>query len=115
MECCHHRHNPDYDSPENHDTFKLKKELETLKSEISLKNILEQNLKVFNNLSESPTYLNDCPLELYARLISTMESKYFLLRLESLNGSNTKIEFPFKKAIGDDKHSAKILINVNQN
>ncbi|XP_012445879.1 uncharacterized protein LOC105769655 [Gossypium raimondii] len=119
MECCHHlhhRHNPDDDSPENHDAFKLEKELESLKSENQrLRNLLEQNLKLLNNLSESPAYLNDCPPDLYARLVSTVESKDFLLRLKSLNGSNTKIEFPFKEATGDDKHSAEILINVNQN
>ncbi|KAA3466899.1 RRP15-like protein [Gossypium australe] len=33
MECCHHRHTLNDDSPKNHDAFKLEKELETLKSE----------------------------------------------------------------------------------
>ncbi|GMI82914.1 hypothetical protein like AT1G44770 [Hibiscus trionum] len=118
MECCHHLHhrqNDDGDSPENHHTSNLEKELETLKSENQrLRNLLEQNLKLLNNLSESPAQLNDCPPDLYARLVSTVESKDFLARLNCLNGSNTKIEFPFKEATGDDVHSADILINVNQ-
>ncbi|KAK5845722.1 hypothetical protein PVK06_001932 [Gossypium arboreum] len=33
MECCHYRHTPNDNSPENHDYFKLEIELETLKSE----------------------------------------------------------------------------------
>ncbi|XP_039052994.1 uncharacterized protein LOC120194886 isoform X2 [Hibiscus syriacus] len=118
MECCHHlhhRHNDDGDSPENHDISKLEKELETLKCENQrLRNLLEQNLKLLNNLPESPSHFNDCPPDLYARLVSTVESKDFLARLNSLNGSNTKIEFPFKEATGDDMHAADILINVNQ-
>lgn len=64
MECCHHHHHHqhDDDSPENHDDSKLEKELETLKSENRrLRNLLEQNLKLLNNLSESPAVLNDCP------------------------------------------------------
>ncbi|GMI90872.1 hypothetical protein like AT1G44770 [Hibiscus trionum] len=118
MECCHHlhhRHNDDGDSPVNHDTSKLEKELEILKSENQcLRDFLEQNLKLLNNLPESPAHFNDCPPDLYARLVSTVESKDFLARLNSLNGSNTKLEFPFKEATADDMHSADILINVNQ-
>ncbi|XVF64591.1 hypothetical protein PTKIN_Ptkin09bG0180800 [Pterospermum kingtungense] len=114
MERCHHHNHVD-DSPENHDNSKLEKELETLKSENRrLRNHLEQNLKLLSNLSESPAILNDCPPDLYARLVSTVDSKDFLTRLKSLKDSNTKIEFPFKEATGDDMHSAEILINVDQ-
>ncbi|XWS25156.1 hypothetical protein CRYUN_Cryun27aG0046400 [Craigia yunnanensis] len=118
MERCHHlhhNHNHEDDSPENHDNSKLEKELETLKSENQrLRNHLEQNLKLLNNLLESPAILNDCPPDLYARLVSTVDSKDFLTRLKSLKESNTKIEFPFMEATGDDMHSAEILINVDQ-
>ncbi|XVE55353.1 hypothetical protein DITRI_Ditri03aG0151900 [Diplodiscus trichospermus] len=120
MECCHHlHHDHDHDhddgSLENHDHSKLEKELETLKSENRrLRNHLEQNLKLLNNLSESPALLNDCPPDLYVRLVSTVDSEDFLTRLRSLNQSNTKIEFPFREATGDDMHSAEVLINVDQ-
>ncbi|XVF39360.1 hypothetical protein PTKIN_Ptkin01aG0028500 [Pterospermum kingtungense] len=118
MECCHHHrhdHDDNDDSSKNHDNSKLEKELEALKSENRrLRNCLEQNLKLLNNLSESPALLHDCPPDLYARLVSTVDSKDFLTRLKSLNQSNTKIEFPFKDATGDDVHSAEVLINVNQ-
>ncbi|XP_021284096.1 uncharacterized protein LOC110416423 [Herrania umbratica] len=117
MECCHHLHHDkhDDDCPENHDNSKLEKELETLRSENRrLRNLLEQNLKLLNNLSESPAVLNDCPPDFYARLVSTVDSKDFLTRLKSLNESNTLVEFPFKEATGDDMHSAEILINLDQ-
>ncbi|XVE60340.1 hypothetical protein DITRI_Ditri05aG0121300 [Diplodiscus trichospermus] len=111
MERCHHHH----DHNEHHDNSNLEKELEALKSENRrLRNHLEQNLKLLNNLSESPAILNDCPPNLYARLVSTVNSKDFLTRLKSLDEFNNKIEFPFKEATGDDMHSAEILINVDQ-
>ncbi|KAK8705455.1 hypothetical protein V6N13_049058 [Hibiscus sabdariffa] len=114
LERCHHHHHHD-DAPGNHESSDLAKELEILKSENRrLRNQLEQNLKLLNNLSESPALLKDCPPDLYARLMSTVDSKDFLTRLKSLNESNTKIEFPFKEATGDDIHSAEVLINVDQ-
>ncbi|MBA0793287.1 hypothetical protein Gohar_017704, partial [Gossypium harknessii] len=51
---------------------------------------------------------------LYARLVSTVDSRDFLTRLKSLNESDIRIEFPFKEASGDDIHSAEVLINVDQ-
>ncbi|OMO55526.1 hypothetical protein COLO4_35945 [Corchorus olitorius] len=111
----HRRPNPDDNSPKNHDNSELDKELETLRAENRrLRNHLEQNLKLLNNLSESPAVLHDCPPDLYARLVSTVDSKDFVTRLKSFNESNTKIEFPFKEATGDDMHSAEVLINVDQ-
>ncbi|KAH1122951.1 hypothetical protein J1N35_006111 [Gossypium stocksii] len=114
LECSHHLHHH-HDAPHNLHNSELQKELETLKSENRrLRNQLEQNLKLLNNLSESPVLLNDCPPNLYARLVSTVDSTDFLTRLKSLNESDIKIEFPFKEATGDDKHSAEVLINVDQ-
>ncbi|KHF98388.1 Elongation factor 4 [Gossypium arboreum] len=114
LECSHHLHHP-HDAPHSLHNSELQKELETLKSENRrLRNQLEQNLKLLNNLSESPVLLNDCPPNLYARLVSTVDSRDFLTRLKSLNESDIKIEFPFKEATGDDVHSAEVLINVDQ-
>ncbi|GKU87652.1 hypothetical protein SLEP1_g2015 [Rubroshorea leprosula] len=114
-ECCHHFHHHDgtHDNQDNPEATK-EKELEYLKSENRrLRNLLDQNLKLLQNLSESPTLLNDCPPDLYARLISTVDSKNFLIRLKALHEANTNVEFPFKEATGDDVHSAEILINVD--
>ncbi|MBA0877146.1 hypothetical protein Goshw_018707 [Gossypium schwendimanii] len=78
LECSHHLHHH-HDAPHNLHNFELQKELETLKSKNRrLRNQLEQNLKLLNNLSESPILLNDCPPNLYARLVSTIDSRDFL-------------------------------------
>ena len=58
----HHHHNHNNESPENHDNFELEEELETLKFENQrLRNHLEKNLKLLNNLSESPALLKNYP------------------------------------------------------
>ncbi|KAF5739660.1 hypothetical protein HS088_TW12G00869 [Tripterygium wilfordii] len=120
MECCHHLHhheNHEEGVQETHCASE-EQELESLRSENRrLRNLLEQNLRLLQNLSESPCLLNDCPPDLYARLVSTVDSKHFLSRLESLQkarGTGTRIEFPFKEATGDDMHTAEILVNVDQ-
>ncbi|XP_031281296.1 uncharacterized protein LOC116139779 [Pistacia vera] len=112
VECCHHHHE------ETETKAVCRGELESLKSEnLRLRNLLEQNLKLLENLSESPCLSNDCPPDLYARLVATVDSEEFLSRLkkfrqESING--TGIEFPFKEATDDYVRSAGILINVDQ-
>ncbi|XP_044479154.1 uncharacterized protein LOC123206095 [Mangifera indica] len=114
VECCHQHHHHE----ETETKAVSREELEALKSENDrLRNLLEQNLKLLENLSESPALLNDCPPDLYARLVATVDSGEFLSRLrkfrqESING--TGIEFPFKEATGDDMLSAGLLINVDQ-
>ncbi|KAL1095250.1 hypothetical protein V6Z11_D06G142800 [Gossypium hirsutum] len=114
LECSHHLHHH-HNAPHNLHNSELQKELENLKSENRrLRNQLEQNLKLLNNLSESPVLLNDCPPNLYARLVSTVDSRDFLTRLKSLNESDIKIEFPFKEAAGDDIHSAENYIVVSE-
>ncbi|KAK0576114.1 hypothetical protein LWI29_012151 [Acer saccharum] len=93
-------------------------DLEALKSENRrLRDLLNQNLKLLENLSESPAVLNDCPPDLYARLVATVDSEKFLTRLKSLHQASvngTGNEFPFKEATADDVRSAGILINVDQ-
>ncbi|KAF2296736.1 hypothetical protein GH714_001534 [Hevea brasiliensis] len=120
MEFTHHHqlHNHNHENHES-DTKRVSidEELESLRSENQrLKNQLEQNLKLLQNLSESPCLLNDCPPDLYTRLVATVDSENFLARLKSLqqaSANKTIIEFPFKEATGDDIHSAEILINVS--
>ncbi|KAB2025387.1 hypothetical protein ES319_D06G144600v1 [Gossypium barbadense] len=109
LDCSHHLHHH-HNAPHNLHNSELQKELENLKSENRrLRNQLEQNLKLLNNLSESPVLLNDCPPNLYARLVSTVDSRDFLTRLKSLNESDIKIEFPFKEAAAKSLHLIVIV------
>lgn len=58
VECCHQHHHHE----ETETKAVSREELEALKSENGrLRNLLEQNLKLLENLSESPALLNDCP------------------------------------------------------
>lgn len=64
MECCqHHRHNHDHDaSADAADHASSEDDLESLRSENQrLRNLLQQNLKLLESLSDSPSLLNDCP------------------------------------------------------
>ncbi|CAK9156936.1 unnamed protein product [Ilex paraguariensis] len=124
VECCQHLHHRD--PHENHegdgdsrDTTSLseEEEFEALRAENQrLRNLLEQNLKLLQNLSESPCLLQDCPSDLHDRLLATVDSTSFLSQLKSLHeksADGTGCKFPFKEASGADKQSAEILINVD--
>ncbi|KAM7507732.1 hypothetical protein LguiA_018185 [Lonicera macranthoides] len=91
-------------------------ELDSLRSENQrLKNLLEQNLKLLQNLSESPYLLEDCPPDLHARLVATVDSKNFLSQLKSQQErmvEESDCKFPFKEASGTDLQAAELLINV---
>ncbi|TXG52972.1 hypothetical protein EZV62_022141 [Acer yangbiense] len=148
VECLDHRHEAHArHAHHDHESFdnQTRDDLEALKSENRrLRDLLNQNLKLLENLSESPAVLNDCPPDLYARLVATVDSEKFLTRLKSLHQASvngTGNEFPFKEATGccinlsisimliyllldtdlflvpelaDDVRSAGILINVDQ-
>ncbi|KAM3730942.1 hypothetical protein ACB098_12G124900 [Castanea mollissima] len=111
----HHDHDHDHDHQQN--TAIPDEELESLRSENRrLKNLLEQNLKLLQNLSESPSLSHDCPPDLYARLVATVDSEHFLARLKSLQQASVNgisYEFPFKEATDADMRSAEILIKVD--
>lgn len=63
VECCHHHH----EGTETMPTVS-REDLESLKSENRrLRNLLEQNLKLLENLSKSPRLLNDCPPDVCLR------------------------------------------------
>ncbi|CAK8570337.1 unnamed protein product [Lathyrus sativus] len=117
VECGHHlcHHNPpatpdnNADNPSDHD-------LESLQSENRrLRSLLDQNLKLLHNLSESNSFINNCPPDLHVRLAATVRSDEYLTRLkclqkETASGGN---QFPFKEATEVDYRSADILINVD--
>ncbi|KAA8546398.1 hypothetical protein F0562_002863 [Nyssa sinensis] len=115
MECCNHHHHDEHGAAGEE---KEEEELESLRSENRrLRNLLEQNLKLLQNISESPCLSQDCPPDLHNRLVATIDSEKFLAQLkslhqESVDGNNCK--FPFKEASGADLQSAEILINVDQ-
>ncbi|KAL9449820.1 hypothetical protein AB3S75_011699 [Citrus x aurantiifolia] len=128
VECCHHLHGHQHhnhhhdDKSVDDDQTETKpisgEELESLKSENHrLRKLLEQNLKLLQNLSESPCLINDCPPDLHARLVATVDSEEFLTQLKSLHDKSvdgTGIMFPFKEATGDDVRAAGILVNIDQ-
>ncbi|XP_022141420.1 uncharacterized protein LOC111011829 [Momordica charantia] len=82
-----------------------------------LRNLLEKNLDLLQNLSESHCLLKDCPPDLYARLVATVDSEKFLNEIKSLNEASKdgiSYEFPFREATGADSHTADILVNVSR-
>ncbi|CAK9169045.1 unnamed protein product [Ilex paraguariensis] len=124
VECCHH-HRHHCNTHEKHqvdgdfnDTTSLSKgeEFEALRSENQqLRNLLEQNLKLLQNLSESPCLLEDCPPDLHNRLVATVDSTSFLSQLKYLHEKSvdgTGYKFPFKDASGTNLQFDESLINV---
>ncbi|XP_021740366.1 uncharacterized protein LOC110706710 [Chenopodium quinoa] len=82
-----------------------------------LKELLEQNLKLFQKISSSPCLLQDCPPDLHERIVTAVDSESFLTRLQSLRDGSvngTTKEFPFKEPTGEDLEAVEVLINVDQ-
>ncbi|KAK9945786.1 hypothetical protein M0R45_011285 [Rubus argutus] len=116
MECGRHHLHHEHDHEHDHEGAISDEELEALRAENRrLRNSLEQNLKLLENLSESPSLLNDCPPDLYARLVAAVNSGNFLTRIRALQQKSVDgNHFPFKVATGSDLEAAEILINVDQ-
>ncbi|KAK9758258.1 hypothetical protein RND81_01G218600 [Saponaria officinalis] len=115
----HHQHkNPNSQFPGEETRALSDEELIDLRSENKrLTELLEQNLKLLQNLSSSPCFDNDCPPDLYERIVAAVDSEKFLTRLQTLRdgSANGKAnEFPFKEPTGADLEAAEILINVDQ-
>ncbi|KAL3504154.1 hypothetical protein ACH5RR_033995 [Cinchona calisaya] len=122
MECCHHYNHPHHhqettpsDPPLNPEKItEEEKELESLQSENQrLRILLERNLKLLENISQSPSLLQNCPSDLNDRIISAVNSRSFLNKLESNSGC-TGCKFPFNEASDVDLETAGILINIDQ-
>ncbi|KAK4758311.1 hypothetical protein SAY87_019612 [Trapa incisa] len=117
----HHHHQGNNHRSSNQEEAKspiVEDELEPIRRENQrLRGLLEQNLKLLYNLSQSPCFVNDCPPDLYAHLIATVESRNFLNRIEDMqhaSANGKSHQFPFREATGEDFQSAEILINVDQ-
>ncbi|XP_058728499.1 uncharacterized protein LOC131600337 [Vicia villosa] len=117
VECGHHlrHHNPPV-TPNDNAGHPSDIDLESLQSENRrLRSLLDQNLKLLSNLSESNSFINNCPPDLHVRLAATVRSDEYLTRLkflqkETVCGGN---QFPFKEATEVDYRSADILINMD--
>ncbi|GAV84123.1 hypothetical protein CFOL_v3_27567 [Cephalotus follicularis] len=113
----HHHHDHENHGGEEAVAKSPNQELESIILENRrLRNLLEHNLKLLQDLSDSPCLINDCPPHLYDRLVATVDSENFMTRLESLQRETLHGNynaFPFKEATGDDVQSAEILIKVD--
>lgn len=71
LEKTHHHQHHDHDHDHDQNSATPDEELESLRSENRrLKNLLEQNLKLLQNLSESPSLSHDCPPDVLFKLDS---------------------------------------------
>ncbi|KAI3464502.1 hypothetical protein Pfo_021165 [Paulownia fortunei] len=112
VESCHHHH---------HETTPSLPEIKergdsvigTLRSENErLRQLLEKNIALLQQISSSPTLLQSCPSDLHDRLLEAVNSELFLNELESLREKST-CKFPFDEPSGADLEKAEALINVD--
>ncbi|OVA02024.1 hypothetical protein BVC80_8137g9 [Macleaya cordata] len=111
----HHQDQQSNDHPSSVSEEAEEKEIASLRSENQrLRSLLEENLKLFQNLSQSPSLSKDCPPDLYKRLVAAVDSTAFLTQLESLHQASLNAStnnFPFEEATEADLQSVKILVN----
>lgn len=91
-------------------------ELEALRLENQrLRGLLEENLKLLQNISESPCLLEDCPPDLHSRIMGTVESPKFLSQLKTLHKDSVDGipgRFYLDDASGMELQLDEILINI---
>ncbi|KAL3623064.1 hypothetical protein CASFOL_031880 [Castilleja foliolosa] len=115
VETCHHHHHHDYETASSPQGIKEKGffDIESLSSENQrLRQLLEKNLNLLQQISSSPTLLHNCPSDLHDRILSTVNSKSFLNEFDNLRQKSTR-SFPFDEPSGDDLEKAEVLINVD--
>ncbi|XP_042508566.1 uncharacterized protein LOC122084408 [Macadamia integrifolia] len=116
----HHRHHDDHSAAvDDHDCPPSENgELASLCSENQhLRGLLEQNIRLLQEISQSPSILKDCPPDLYKRLVATVDSKKFLSKLESLHQESLDVarnNFPFKEVTGSDLHTVELLVSLDR-
>lgn len=72
IECHHHHHDSSHHCSNQEETKSLTQEndLESVRKENRrLRCLLEQNLKLLQNLSESPRLANDCPPNVFSSIL----------------------------------------------
>nr|GEV84140.1 elongation factor 4 [Tanacetum cinerariifolium] len=95
--------------PHKNEHYNVKKpsELEGLRMENEkLRALLQENVKLLQNISDSPCLLQDCPPDLHTRIMDTVESPKFLDQLKTLRKDSVD-GIP-----GLDLRVDEILINV---
>ncbi|KNA24494.1 hypothetical protein SOVF_014910 [Spinacia oleracea] len=119
-ELLHHNNHPDHpnnSSGEPNCPISVEEFKDIRDENRRLKELLEQNLKLLHTISSSPSFLTDCPPDLHERLVTAVDSKCFLTRLQSLRDGSVngaEREFPFKEPTGEDLEAVEVLINVDQ-
>ncbi|KAI7724646.1 hypothetical protein M8C21_006380 [Ambrosia artemisiifolia] len=104
-----HKDESDHNQEESKPFDVKEKELEGLRLENQrLRELLEQNLELLKNISESPCLLEDCPPDLHTRIMDTVESPKFLIQLKTLQKDSVD-GIP-----GIDLQGDEILINVGR-
>lgn len=95
--------------PKDDDVKKPSSELEGLRMENErLRALLQENVKLLQNISESPCLLQDCPPDLHTRIMDTVESPKFLNQLKTFHKDSVD-GIP-----GLDLRVDEILINVGR-
>ncbi|KAL3634770.1 hypothetical protein CASFOL_021824 [Castilleja foliolosa] len=109
--CHHHHHHETASSPPGIKEIGIS--IEALSSENErLRQLLEKNLNLLQQISSSSTLLHNCPSDLHDRILSIVNSESFLNELETLRQKSTR-SFPFDEPSGADLEKAEVLINVD--
>lgn len=118
VECCHHHHHqgttPQETAPSSPNEEEEKRDLQKLEAlrleNQRLRTLLEQNLQLLGNISQSPSFYKNCPRDLHVRLLSAVSSEMFLKKLESKFTDDCS--FPFKEPTCADMEVLEIPIEV---
>ncbi|XP_047981860.1 uncharacterized protein LOC125222975 isoform X2 [Salvia hispanica] len=111
--CHHHLHHdgPKPSPPESKERSDF--DIECIRAENErLRQLLEKNLNLLQDISSSPTLMHNCPSNLNDRILDAVQSESFVNELEFLR-QNTTCTFPFDEPSGADLEKAEILINMD--
>ncbi|KAL8459510.1 hypothetical protein ACS0TY_036847 [Phlomoides rotata] len=111
IESCHHHRHHELSPPETKEGRDV--DIETLRSENErLRQLLEKNLSLLEEITNSSTLLHDCPADLHERILGAVNSECFLNELDSLRQKSTST-FPFNEPSGEDLEKVEVLIKVD--
>lgn len=106
----HHHHGGDTETKPSHQQDTAAQTL--TKENQRLRSLLQKNLHLLREISNSSALPDNCPSDLHDRLTKAVASQSFLNKLESIH-QNPTCNFPFNEPSGDDLKKAEILINVD--
>ncbi|XP_051139462.1 uncharacterized protein LOC127257156 isoform X2 [Andrographis paniculata] len=109
VECCHHHYHDEAKPPPRGIG---ESDVGTLSSENErLRQLLEKNMTLLQQILSSPTVLQNCPPDLHDRLVESVNSESFLNELESLRRKSTS-ETPFDEPSGTDLEKTGDLVDI---